>query len=383
MKFFLRLLCLSFSGVVLLGASSCVSTETIVGEEPMEPMAKDHDKADARSYIDDSEFEKSDVDGEWVSPVAEAPFAFDELIYSWNVNLREDQGFRLYLRVGFGEDDFSPWLYAGYWGAVTDLKEGRENPSFEYGHIAMDQLLLDKKADRYQFKVVDKGPAPLAALPDLYVITTDNDKVSKIKRTEAVLTASGGVPVLDLPHRTQNDSKGDWMPGRCQSAAVATALEYYGDSIPLEDIASLTWDYEYDYPGIWPRTIGAAIEHGYRGYIDRFRTWKRVEETLAQNRVILISMRMPEEGDYVAPPYKSMTGHIIALNGITEDGRVIVTDSALNAERGSQCQWLKEDMEKVWWDEKGGVGMVIHAPGERPVKAVATLPEFPGDRRRD
>jgi hypothetical protein len=333
---------------------------------------------DARMYIPQSDL-IAETGGEWVTPMVEAPFDFDELIYSWNVDLPDQEGFRLFLRVGFGAEDQSPWLFAGSWGDV-EVQTGRENPTFDRGYIAMDQLLLKTKADRFQFKVVNEGEKDLSVLPALYVVTTDNDRVAKMQPPQAYLTSSADLPVLDLPYRTQNNSAGEWMPGRCQSAALATALQYYGDPINIEDITGLSYDLEYDYPGIWPRTIAAANELGYDAYIDRFRTWDDVANTIRQGKVILISMVMPKNDDYVSPPYESMEGHIIALNGITADGRVIVTDSALKEDRGARCQWLREDMEKVWFKQKGGVGLVIVPPADFQMQVIDDLPDFPRER---
>ena len=98
---------------------------------------------------------------------------------------------------------------------------------------------------------------------------------------------------------------------------------------------------------------------------------------MAENQVILGSIKMPP-GNYKAPPYPQIGGHIVALNGVTDDGRVIVTDSALwKDNRGWRLQWYKEDFEKVWMKTKGGVGMVICPPATAPVKRVPDLPPFP------
>lgn len=323
------------------------------------------------------------VEREWVSPVVAAEFPFDELIYSWNARLPEPQGFRLYVKVGFDESEPSPWLYAGYWGTVTDPVTDRMNPEFDRGVIEMDQLLLKEKATKFQFKVVDKGREKLSLLPSLMVIATDNRPTAELAADYAPIYPAVVLPdtILDLPLRRQADSKGNPLPNRCQSAALASAMGYFGKSFPIEEIIKYTNDPEYNFPGIWPRTIGAATQFGFDAYIDRFRDWTAVRQTLAQNKVILCSIRMPRDGGYIAPPYPSISGHIVALNGVTDDGRVIVTDSALaKSGRGYQCQWYQEDFEKVWWKTKGGVGMVICPPKDAPEKLVTDLPPFPADR---
>jgi hypothetical protein len=170
------------------------------------------------------------------------------------------------------------------------------------------------------------------------------------------------------------------MKDRCQSAALASALEYFGKSVPLEDITRFTYDPEYNYPGLWPRVIAAAGEHGYDGYIERFRDWEQVRQALAENKIILCSMRM-KEGDCEAPPYPSMGNHIVALCGVTDDGRVVVTDSFLGKSgKGYLCQWLQSDFETVWMRTKGGIAMVICPPAGAVERRVADLPPFPAER---
>ena len=157
-------------------------------------------------------------------------------------------------------------------------------------------------------------------------------------------------------------------------------MEYFGRSIPLEQIVVHTFDAEYQYPGIWPRVTAAAQEFGFDARIERFRNWTEVLRALAANEVILCSMRM-EEAECQAPPYPSMGNHIVALCGVTDDRRVVVTDSFLGKSgRGYLCQWLQDDFETVWMQNKGGVAMVISAPPGAPMRLVSGLPPFPADR---
>jgi hypothetical protein len=335
---------------------------------------------DTRLTVAASQFKK-EAEGTWVTRELKPKFAFDELIYSWHLRLEAEQGFRLYLRIKSEKGDYSPWLYGGYWGKVKNLAK-RTEPQFEWGKVAMDQVLLQRKAKAFQFKIVDEGTVALPKPPAFSVVATDNAPTPALARRYTPRPDRSRIPtrILDLPLRRQADSKGTPIPDRCQSAALATAMQYFDKPIGLEDIVPLTFDVEYDFPGIWPRTLGAGIQHGFDGYIDRFRDWDYVRKTVAQNKVILCSIKMLP-GDYKAPPYPKIGGHIVALNGITDDGRVVVTDSALWKEnKGYRCQWYKEDFEKIWMKTKGGVGMVICPPAQAQMKLVNDLPPFPPDR---
>jgi hypothetical protein len=335
---------------------------------------------DSRLTVAADRFTKA-ADGSWVTGEIKPAFAFDELIYSWHLRLAADQGFRLYLRAKSQAGDCSPWVYAGYWGKVKNV-EKRKEPEFEWGKVAMDQVLLKRKAKAFQLKIVDEGDAALLQPPSFSVVVTDNTPPPALvqRYTPRHDQSPAPVMILDLPLRRQADSKGTPIPDRCQSAALATAMQYFGKPVGLEDIVPLTYDVEYEFPGIWPRTIGAGIQHGFEAYIDRFRDWDAVRKTVAENKVILCSITMPP-GSYKAPPYPKIGGHIVALNGVTDDGRVVVTDSALWKDNRGYCvQWYTEDFEKIWMKNKGGVGMVICPPAQAQMKLIRNLPPFPADR---
>ena len=336
---------------------------------------------DWRHRIEASELAQSGK-GVWTSPIVKAALPFNELIYYWNVRLPKDEGFRLYLKAEFGPGDASPWLYAGFWGNVK-LTGKRTKPTFDRGLLDEDTLLLKAKATGFRFKVIDEGEAPLTVLPALGVIATDTSPSAELaaRYLSKKTSTRAAAKILDVPLRLQVDVCGNPLKDRCQSAAVSSAMQYFGKPLPLEQIICYTTDPEYESFGIWPRTINAAVEHGFSAYLDRFRDWDAVRRTVAENKVILCSITMPASDEYLAPPYPKMEGHIVALCGVTDDGRVIVTDSASTAQKakeGGHClQWLQVDFEKIWMRNKGGVGMVICPLKNAPELLVSDLPPYP------
>jgi hypothetical protein len=323
--------------------------------------------------------------GAWVRP----PFPFEELIYSWHLH-RPGDTFRLFLQAGFGPGDETEWLYAGCWGAVKDPVARRQNPAFDRGVVDMDWLRLKARATAFRFKVLAAGTEPLEAPPGLTVIATDNhppaDLAARLEATKgdsAAAREANAPPaprVLDVPLRRQMDSQGRRLKDRCQSAALASAMQYFGRAVPLEDIVQHTFDAEYDYPGLWPRVTAAAQEFGFEAHLERFRDWERVRRALAANQVVLCSIRL-DRGAGQSPPYPEMGNHIVALCGVTDDGRVVVTDSYLGQSgRGYLCQWLQSDFERVWMRTKGGIAMVICPPPGAAMRCVTNLPPFPKER---
>jgi hypothetical protein len=336
---------------------------------------------DWRNTIPAKSFSKNGS-GDWISPVIAAPFAFDELVYSWNIRLGDKEAFRIYLKVAFAPGDETDWLYGGFWGDLKEQVTNREKPKFDRGMVDMDWLKLTAKALSYQFQIESAGEKPLGSLPILTVICTDNKPTPDLFSKFFPVPSQKSIPgrIFDVPLRRQMDSGGEYIKDRCQSAALASAMEYFGKPVHLEDIVRYTHDPEYNYPGLWPRVIGAAGEFGFDGYIDRFREWDSVRKALSEHKILLTSIRMAE-GECKAPPYKKMGNHIIVLNGITDDGRVVVTDSALGKSgKGYLCQWLQEDFEKIWMRTKGGITMVICPPEGAKEKLVEDLPPFPVDR---
>lgn len=330
---------------------------------------------DMRLDISSDSFASSEP-GVWESPIQNAKFPFDEAIYSWFAALENNEGFRLYIRFGMEDKRQSPWLYGGFWGKVKPRPDDILT-SFTSGVIDLDQILLKKKAQSFQFRVVSEGDKVLSAPPSIHFIYTDNQATTDTLKKFAVPKVKGKSIILDIPFRSQNDSSGNSIINTCQSAALSSALEYFGKKINLEDIVQLIYDPEYDTKGIWPRIIATAHHYGFKAYIDRFRTWDDVRATLAENKAILASITMPKDGDYIDPPYSSMGGHIVVLNGVTEDGRVIVTDSSLSLKnKGYRLQWLVPDFEKIWMQRKGGVGLVVCPPKDAKLKEVKYLPPF-------
>lgn len=338
--------------------------------------------ADWTTVIEADQF--TSVPGAWLAPEITALFPFDELIYSWNIHQPEGEAFRLGVKVTFPDGEETAWLPAGYWGDMCDPLTSMTKPTFDRGEVDMDWVKLTERAKSFQFRVTNAGISELTVLPRLHVITTDNRPTTETRAlASAQPPAAGGIRharVLDLPFRRQMNSAGVITPNKCQSAALASAMEYFGKPIPLEDIVAHTWDPEYNYPGLWPRVIGAANEFGFDGRIARYRDWDAVRASLARNEIILCSIRL-RKGEAEAPPYESMGNHIVALNGITTDGQVVVTDSFLGKSgRGYRCQWLLKDFEKVWMQTKSGVAMVIEPPADAEAREIATVPPFPKDR---
>ena len=353
-----------------------MSTATATTETKTTTPAASVKPIDASHRLKPGDFAQTKL-GTWETKWQKADFPFDELIYYWNARLEREEGFRLYVQASFGGGDETPWLYGGFWGRVPLVREERKEPKFDQGTLEQDQLLLKKKASQWRFRIVSEGKRELSKVPAFGIITTDNHPTpEQSAKMHPAAKQQPSPAILDVALCRQEDSGGNPLKDRCQSAAVGAAMDYFGTSVPLEQIISFTTDPEYKSFGIWPRTVNTAYEFGFDAYLDRFRDWEKVKKTVAENKVILCSITMPERDTYIDPPYPHIGGHIVVLCGLTDDGRVIVTDSARKA-TGYLEQWRRPDFEKIWMRNKGGVGMVICPPEGAAAKHVKNLEAFP------
>ncbi|MDX1971937.1 MAG: C39 family peptidase [Candidatus Sumerlaeia bacterium] len=329
-----------------------------------------------QSQIKKTQFNKQS-EGVWTSTLLEYTPGFTEALYSWTSD--NETPFRLEMQVGFPDGFTSPWMYAGYHVQPVGEKV-TEEPTFERGTLAIDHLLLKQPAQTLQFRILlEEGHSKLPKGTEMHVeVFTPNEATQQQRQNEELAKLSMADQFLDLPLRRQMSSTGEKMDDTCQTASLATALEYYGKIVPNELLFSCINDTVYDYPGVWPRVTETATRYGLRSRVTRFQTWAEVNAALEKGTVILCSIRMPEGGDYIAPPYAKIGGHIIALNGFSSDDRIVVTDSALGESgEGYRCQWKRADFEKIWFEQKGGIAMIVEAPEKAVIRRFNELPPFP------
>ena len=266
------------------------------GFATLQAAQKFENPRDGILMISSKEF-RSSSPGIWEYVEKMTDFPFDEMIYSWNLRLAEGEGFRLYISLYMSDDTESPWLYAGYWGSVKPRGDDIMT-TFSAGIVDYDHVKLTASARGLRFRVVSEGAKPLAQAPEMRVIFTDNYTEAEPVKAYVEIPAR----VLDVPLRAQTDTSGVRIPDTCQSAALCSAMQYFGKEVPLEEVAEMIRDPEYHLRGIWPRIVGASIQKGFNAYIDRFRNWTKVREALSANKVILCSITMPENDTYIDPP---------------------------------------------------------------------------------
>ena len=301
-----------------------------------------------------------------------APFAFNELIPSWNGHAPAGTGFKVWMRAGNRGEALTPWFEAGTWGVVPDESTTRM-VQFPHGVYNIDHLVLNRPATIVEVRVdlvrsrADVASPQLSMLALSFTNSLGDRELANRRQKESSgfgIKLPGKKAIThDVPFRSQVVPTSAWIGRICSPASVSMCTAYFKSTMTTEQMARLLYDPISDLFGVWHRSIMGAAEAGVRGYITRFRSWDAVRAELARGSVLCISIRV-KKGELKAPPRvyqrRGTEGHLIVLKGLTIDGKVIVHDSA-SKDYGPNSVFLQEDLAKAWFD-KGGVTYVFTGP---------------------
>jgi len=203
----------------------------------------------------------------------------------------------------------------------------RKNPSSS-GQWRWTNCCLRARPKTFQFKIVDEGNSALRAPPSFSVIVTANSPtrrwhgVTRPKRDAAPAPAL----ILHLPLRPPGRFEGQSHAGPLPVGGAGSGHGLLQQPVGLEEIVPLTYDVEYDYRASGRGPL-AAIQFVLRPISIGSATGITSEDR-AETRSSSARSRCPGTIQSSAVFPKSVATSS-PLNGVTDDGRVAVTDSAL------------------------------------------------------
>ena len=304
--------------------------------------------------------------GRWTSPEVPTPFAFTELIPSWNVAAPKDTGLRLEVRVrARGGARWSPWLHLGSWGR-TPGSGGRTTRCRE-GEVNVDYLALRRPADAYQVRVefssfsLDRAASPsVRRLAVSYSgVVADAQRRDSLAGPAAAVAPASWARDLPVPFRTQKDAPKPLSGEICSPACLSMVMAYCGVDRPTVENALAIYDPEHEIFGNWGRAVARAGELGLDGWLTRFRDWQQVKAAIAAGQPVIASIRF-NAGEFPSAVLPETSGHLIVVRGFTAAGDVIVNDPA-SRDRGNGVVYRADELARAWFGH-GGVGYVIR-PG--------------------
>lgn len=292
------------------------------------------------------------------SRILETDIPSNELIMSWNANVPTNSRIDLEFRVRENPlSEWSAWLTTGKW----KLDETHERPSEcrAYGKLHVDHFKSTRLFTEIQYRATffrdSETSVPL--LRKIHFALSGPDD-AKPAQTESPGELDLKVPWLSQHHGPTVVDGRMLERGVCGATSVTMTLQYYGIPAEVRDVGKRAYDPVADIYGNWSFLTATAAEYGPDAWIQRFASWKEIEEYISAGTPVIISIAYPR-GTFSAEPNKSTAGHLLVVRGFTANGGVIVNDpDTLDEKRGNGYVYKGSELSKAFFGH-GGVGIVI------------------------
>lgn len=293
------------------------------------------------------------------SRVISTEFPFNDLVASWNVDVPQDAGFIVEIRLGRRSGDFwTPFYYLGRFGAAPDpaQKTLRDDNAW----VNLDYIQSRNKFDRLQYRFQLFGSStPVIRRVTLAYSNTLND--AELARRYREPVDPGPIETwarrLPVPFRSQNWQDSPLRGEICSPTSVSMVLEYYGVKLPTVAVCRAIYDADHRMYGNWWRAVQGAYTLGVRGYLERFGDYEGVKRHIARGEPVIASVRIGR-GDLRNYPQRFGGGHLVVIAGFDRDGNILLNDPAGRSPERGQIPVHPDDMAKIWL-ARGGVGYVL------------------------
>lgn len=371
-------------GTVLSGAADAAKTDTApsVSFARADLAAGEHSGVSATSGALQL---ASGTIGSWTSLWTAAPFAFDELVASWNAATPAGTWIQVELQAA-GSNRETKWYVLGIWasgdGDVRRTSVGAQGDLD--GTIAIDTFIRDKKAaalDSYRLRVTLHRATAESASPSIRFVGA---MVSAAARYAIPSPWTGSAIDLPVPTYSQETHAGHFPEydnggeAWCSPTSTAMVLAYWGSGPSLADLAAFpgsdhrdsqgaatgqvdhaaryVYDYNYQGAGNWPFNTAYAATFGLEAFVTRLRSLNEAELFIRAGIPLVASIN----GRLPGFLFGKTSGHILVIRGFTETGDVITNDPAVIANEDARKVYGRADFESVWLEGSGGIVYVIH-----------------------
>ena len=301
----------------------------------------------------------------FTSPEAEAPFAWDELVVSWNVEAPPGSVVRVEARAIDGTNSTRFYKIADW--TPDNVAEPRRSPRREQDEHAMlkiDTLVLAKPARRAQVRLTLVSAVTGSA--NLKFVTLSFRKVGEFAADPRVSADMKGKS-LEVPEKSQIAYPGG--AGWCSPTSVSMVLNYWSGKLGRADLAKDVpevargvFDENYNGTGNWPFNAAYAGSFpGMRACITRFDGFADLEAWLRQGLPVVISAPANLLNNN---PKTSSAGHLVVAVGFTENGDVVINDPWARLEKGQRVRrvYPRDNVRKAW-AKSGNTVYLIYPAG--------------------
>lgn len=287
----------------------------------------------------------------FTSPETEAPFAWDELVVSWNVEAPAGSVVRVEARAIDGTNSTRFYKIADW--TPDNIAEPRRSPrreQDEHGSVKTDTLVLKTPARAAQVRLTLVNGVTGGAT--LKYVTLSFRRSGEFAADPGVSADVKGKS-LEVPEKSQIAYQGG--EGWCSPTSVSMVLNYWSGKLgrtdlakDVPDVARACFDENYNGTGNWPFNAAYAGSFpGMRACISRFDGFADLEAWLRKGLPVVISAPANLLNDN---PKTSAAGHLVVFTGFTENGDVVINDPWARLEKGQRVRrvYLRENVRKAW-----------------------------------
>lgn len=260
------------------------------------------------------------------SPEIQTRLRWDELIASWNVDMKPRAGFTVEVRAIYAARP-TKWFNLGLWSAdpTQQPRQSVKQQKDADGDVDTDTLRLNEPAERVQVRVtLDSGGGKRPKLKFLSLSVLDS------KATPEPLPPNRRAwgKTLDVLERSQMDyENGDVL---CSPTTVSMLLAYWGQQlkrpgldVDVPAVVQGVYDPTWGGTGNWVfNTAYAGSFRWMRAYTTRLSDVSELESFIAQGIPVGLSVCY----NRLRGSSREPSGHLVVCVGFTKTGDVIIND---------------------------------------------------------
>lgn len=237
--------------------------------------------------------------------------------------------------------EWSPWFSMLRWGHPV-IDDGVLSAS--QGHVDVDELQLSEPAKEIRCRVNWQS----------------TDRACELRRISLCLAArsewqpSKNVPGpvhLDVPFLSQWDAQAHEGRRVCSPTCLAMVAQFHGQTVTVDEIASLAYDSAFGVYGNWTASMLAMSLLGFRAHVERARSLEPLDESLDRGNPLVTSIAFGA-GELAGSPIQQTRGHLVVVCGRTDTGDFLARDPAA---RGTDDwrQYSRPEFERAWLGHGG------------------------------
>jgi hypothetical protein len=345
------------------------------------------------SYADPYGRTIADERGVWTSAMTRLPFAFDQLVASWNATTPSGTWIDVQLRVS-GASRTTRWYTLAIWASGDDTihrttVKGQDDGDGRVNVDTFEKANGAPELNAYELRLTLHRAAGTTGTPAVRLVAAVASRASQY----AIPSAFGGAARdLDVPTLSQETHTGHYPEydgggeAWCSPTSTAMVLGFWKTGPSAADLAAFpgilhadgqvdhaaryTYDWSYKGAGNWPYNTAYASGYGLEGLVTRLRSLTEAERFIEAGIPLIASIN----GELPGFLFTSTNGHLLVIRGFAANGDVITNDPAVRANAQARKVYPRADFERVWLGGSTGTVYVIHPPGVRLPPNVAGLP---------